>query len=187
MRINEQLKRIKQIMNLTENKQTYDYGCVMLYFDENILNDIHQIIQPEDLYIEGDGYGLEREPHCTLLYGLHPEVTDKNVEDVIGNFTYTTCKCHNVSCFENEKYDVLKYDVMGDNLFETNEKLKQYPYTSNFPNYHPHMTIGYLKPGKGKKYIDLVNETFKELQPHPQYVVYSKPSGDKVKFNIRVD
>lgn len=179
-----QLNRIKQIMNLCENTQTYDYGCVMLYFDENILNDIYKLINPDDLYTEGDGYGLEKEPHCTLLYGLHPEVTDKEIEKVINTFTYHTCKCYNVSCFETDKYDVLKYDVNGDNLFETNEKLKQYPHTSDFPNYHPHMTIGYLKPGNGKKYVELVNKTHKELQPKPQHIIYSKPSGEKVKFTI---
>jgi len=184
MKISEQINRIKEIMNLNENDQTYSYGCVMLYFDDKLINDIHTLIDPNDLYTEGDGYGLEKEPHCTLLYGLHPEVTDENIKGVIKNFKYKTCKCYNISCFNSEKYDVLKYDVLGENLIESNERLKQFPHTSTFPNYHPHITIGYLKPGLGKKYIEMIGQSHKELHPQPQYVIYSKPNGDKIKIDI---
>jgi len=34
---------------ITESKQTYDYGCVMLYFDFIDLNKIHDAIDPNDV------------------------------------------------------------------------------------------------------------------------------------------
>jgi 2'-5' RNA ligase len=176
---------------LKENSSsTYDYGCVMLYFGFPEINKIHDAINPSHIYTEdGDTtYGLEDEPHTTLLYGLHNEVTLEDVSDVLDNYTYYTCKIHNPSLFENEKYDVLKFDVVGDNLHETNADLKQFPFTSNYPKYHPHLTVAYLNPGMGKKYVDMLNKVkANEFWLAPQYAVYSEADGTKTKINIRID
>jgi hypothetical protein len=176
---------------LKENSSsTYDYGCVMLYFIFPEINKIHDTINPSHLYTEdGDStYGIEDEPHTTLLYGLHKEVSLNDVSGVLDKYTYHTCKIHNPSLFENEKYDVLKFDVIGDNLHETNADLKEFPFTSNYPNYHPHLTVAYLKPGMGKKYVDMLNKTkSNEFWLEPQYAVYSESDGTKTKINIRID
>jgi hypothetical protein len=178
---------IKFLDLLKEEKQTYDYGCVMLYFDFPQMNKIHDVIKPDDVYTKEDdrSFGFENEPHCTLLYGLHDGVTTEDVESVLNKHTYYTCKAHNASLFENPEYDVLKFDIKGDNLHETNADLQQYPFTSSFPDYHPHMTIAYLKPGTGKRYVKMLKEV--EFDLLPQYAVYSKPDGDKDKINIKVD
>jgi len=177
---------IKFIDILKEEKQTFDYGCVMLYFDFLQMNKIHDFIDPNDIYTqEGDRtFGLEDEPHCTLLYGLHDGVSNENIKSVLDKYTYTTLKAHNISLFENPDYDVLKFDVQGDNLHETNSDLQQYPYTSNFPDYHPHMTVGYLNSGSGKRYVEMLKDYEYELIP--KYAVYSKPDGNKIKIKIKV-
>lgn len=186
--MSDQFKRMQKLAGLiTEEKQTYDYGCAMLYFHFPEMNKIHNAIHPDHVYTqEGDrSFGLETEPHCTLLYGLHEGVTTENVEKVLDKYTYYTCKAYNASLFENPDYDVLKFDIKGDNLHETNKDLQQYPFTSNFPDYHPHMTIAYLKPGTGKRYVKMLKGF--EYNLAPQYAVYSKPNGDKDKINIKVD
>ena len=172
---------------LNEKTQpNYDFGCVMLYFTFPEINKIHDAIDPEDIYTEeGDrSYGLEDEPHTTLLFGSHSDVTTEDIKKVLDNYTYSPCKIYNVSLFENPKYDVLKFDVKGNNLHKTNEDLKQYPYTSDFPNYHPHLTIGYLKPGTGKKYTKMLKGLEYELIPN--YAIYSKPNGEKDKIKIKI-
>jgi hypothetical protein len=74
--------------------------------------------------------------------------------------------------------------VRGKNLHETNKLLKEFPYTNSFPDYHPHLTIGYLIPGTGKKYTkDLSGVQFSLT---PEYAVYSKSDGEKVKIKINV-
>jgi hypothetical protein len=78
----------------------------------------------------------------------------------------------------------LKFDIKGDNLHETNADLQQYPFTSNFPDYHPHMTIAYLKPGTGKRYVKMLKGIEYDLLP--QYAIYSKPDGEKDKIKIKV-
>ena len=93
MKLNEELSKMKSIMGINENKQTYPYSCVMLYFNPDEVTELHKKINPEDLYVEEDGFGLEPESHCTLLYGLHDnEVTPEQIEQILGNKTFTACK-----------------------------------------------------------------------------------------------
>jgi 2'-5' RNA ligase len=59
-----------------------------------------------------------------------------------------------MSLFENDEYDVLKFNVISNDLAKLNKLMKgNFEYTSNYPNYIPHLTIAYLKKGEGKKYI----------------------------------
>ena len=178
---------IKLIDLIKENSvNTYEYGCAMLYFNFPELFKIQDVINPKDIYEEDEDstYGLEDEPHTTLLFGLHEEVSLKDVKNILEKFTFSTCKIHNISTFNNPKYDVLKFEVKGDNLHQCNEKLKQFPHTNNFPDYNPHLTIGYLHPGTGKKYVNRLKDI--EFDLVPKHAVYSQSNGDKsiIKVNI---
>ena len=184
--LEEEINLIKSKMNIKpKQKRSHEYGCVMLYFDFPEIKEIHRIIDPNDVYIDpdDDSYGLEDEPHITLLFGLHEGVSSHDVKKVLSNHKYNGCNVHNASLFENEKYDVLKFDVEGNDLHETNNELKKFPYTSDFPDYHPHMTIGYLKPGTGKKYTKKLNDEDYVLVP--LHAIYSKTDGTKEKIPIR--
>lgn len=176
-------------MLLKENStSTYDFGCTMLYFDFPEIKEVHSIIDPSDLYMEEEDktYGLEDEPHVTLLYGLHDDkINIEEIKEIINKFTFESCLVHNASLFYNEKYEVLKFDVKGDNLQKINSLLRKLPYTNNYPEYHPHMTLGYLQNGKGQKYVDLLQGLNWWLIP--LYVIYSKPNGDKIRININID
>jgi 2'-5' RNA ligase len=170
---------------ITEKKEEkYEYGCAMLYFDFPEINKVHEAIDPNDLYEEEEDrtYGIEEEPHTTLLYGLHEEVSTEDVKTIVDKFEFGTCKIYNASLFENEKYDVLKFDVKGENLKECNKELSKLPHTTNFPDYHPHMTIAYLKPGKGKKYTEILKD--QEFELMPTYAIYSTPSGEQIEIKL---
>jgi hypothetical protein len=180
------MKHIKLFEEFIVEKSgdSYSHGCVMLYFDFPQMNDIHAGIDSNDLY-EEDGdrtFGLENEPHVTLLYGLKDSVTPKQINEVLKEFTFSPCTLHNASLFENQ-YDVLKFDVKGDNLHEANKALCELPYENDFPDYHPHCTIGYLKKGTGKKYCDKMKDQEYELMP--THVVFSQPDGTKTKMKIK--
>jgi len=141
---------------LTEkHSDTHEYGCVLLNVKFPVMKKIHDVIAPEDLYEEtGDQtYGLETDPHITLLYGIHDGVPVSDVKDIISKFTFSKIKAYNISVFEKEDYDVLKFDIKSPELKQVNKALTELPYTNDYPTYHPHLTIGYLQPGAGKKYI----------------------------------
>lgn len=179
---------------LRENKQNLkrEFGCVMIFFDFPQLKSIQNNIDKEDIYEDpnDDNFGLENDPHCTLLFGLHKEVTTEQVKDIINNFTFTNLTPLNISKFStNPKYDVLKYDIGytikgGNYLNKINKELRKLPHTSNFPDYHPHSTIGYLKPGTADKYINKFKSIDLNYDLKPKYVIYSKTDNTEDKIKI---
>lgn len=180
----------KAINKLLTEDRKYEYGCAMLYFNFPEMKNIHSLINPQDLYEDPDDstFGLETEPHCTLLFGLHDEISTENIKHILGNYVFSTCKLSNPSLFKNEKYDVLKFEVEGPNLHLVNKDLRNYPHTNSYPDYQPHCTIAYIKSGLGQKYIDLLNQKqMNQFDLLPSYAVYSKPDGSQDKININID
>ena len=159
----------------------HDYGCAMLYFDFDGMQSFHDILEIGDIYAK-DGHGIETQPHVTLLYGFHNEVNPTDVLNLVQSYTFSHVKIHNVSLFENEEYDVLKFDAESEVLHNVNVELRKLPHTNLYSTYHPHMTIAYLKPGTGKKYLDKLN--WVKVMITPKSIVYSKPTGEKIKLDI---
>jgi 2'-5' RNA ligase len=69
--------------------------------------------------------------------------------------------------------------VQNSALYEINAKLSELPHTTNFPDYHPHATIGYLKSGMGKKYVEKFKN--KQYEVTSNKIFYSKPNGDRIE------
>lgn len=160
----------------------------MIYFDFPKMEEIHSMIDEEDVYTEEDdrSYGLETEPHTTLLYGLHSdEIEDGDVINTSNKGIPKELKLHNASLFNNDKYDVLKFDVDNQDLHRINAELTKFPHTTNFPDYHPHSTIAYLKKGSGQKYCDMLNG--QSFIVNPSKIVYSKPDGEKIEHQLSWD
>lgn len=181
---------IKNFLNWKKSKVTeskakqYDFGCAMLYYEFPKMKELHNLIKEEDLYLEENNsmYGLENEPHTTLLYGFHPEVNPKSILDTCLKHKYSKLVLWNPSCFNNENYDVLKFDIRYPTkdesfLHKCNSDLSKYPHTTSFPKYHPHCTIAYIKKGKGQYYSDLLKDRSYEVTPNK--LVYSDPFGEK--------
>lgn len=169
----------KWILTL-EKEGGNEFGCMMLYVKFPQMEQIHSIIDEEDVY-EPKTHGLEKEPHITLLYGLHDEEVD-------GKNLFDDCEIEgeiwadNVSAFKNDEYDVLKFDAHGDCLYQSNKNLVKHPHTNNYPDYHPHMTIAYLKKGTSDKYIEKLKN--KKYNLSPSELVYSDPQTNKIRKKV---
>jgi len=184
-KLNEFKRRIKELMGLTENKKVNGFGCVMIYLEFPDFEDIQSKIDKKDIYTDPDdpSFGLESNPHVTLLYGLHEEVTDKQVEDIVTKYKFSNVKIKNISCFENENFDVLKFDsVKHKPMVDCNIELSKLPNTNEYPDFNPHLTVAYLKPKTGKKYVDMFKDLKFELKPTK--IVYSKTDGSEKIFKI---
>jgi 2'-5' RNA ligase len=171
------MKKFTDIMN---EGVTYDYGCVMINFVVPNWNNILKEIEKDDIY-DLDGFGLEKESHITLLFGYPKEIEVKDIKSRIGKLDSFYIELQETSLFQNDTYDVLKFDVNHDILHALNETLKQLPNTSTFPDYHPHMTISYIKKGRGVKYIKKYDNL---IVARPLEIVYSIPTGTKEKKRI---
>lgn len=164
----------------------YNYGCMMTYFDVPIWNDVLNLIEPEDLYTDEEGYGLESDPHATLLFGLHHnEIDPEELKNILMGVNDIPVNVKGISHFDDEykPYDVVKFDLESDLLHQLNGKLREYPHTNDYPEYHPHMTIGYVKKGMGGKYDGKFPSLPTVLGKH---IVYSHPSGQKDRWELPI-
>lgn len=182
---------IRKYINLLLEDHAHTFGCAMLFFDFS-QKELHNQIDSKDIYEdpEDDSYGLEDESHVTLLYGLHEEVTTQQVKDIIQkhNIPSGLLYAYNISLFSTSpEYDVLKFDVKSSKkdttiLQKLNKELSNLPNTNKFPDYHPHMTVAYIKKGMGKKYVEKFKD--QEFDLPIKYAVYSKPDGSQDKIEI---
>lgn len=104
-------------------------------------------IDDEDLTEDG----VEDDPHVTVKYGLHTDSTD-DVRGVLDGEKSFEITLGSTSLFQNDECDVVKIGVSGDGIHSLNKKVCELPHTDSFPTYKPHVTLAYVKSGKGKKY-----------------------------------
>lgn len=147
---------------LTENK--YDYGCVMARIDENaarvILDFNYKTISDHMIYEEdGHDYGREVQPHITLKYGLTEGYTEEQMKKLLQHVIPFDVKVTGMSVFENDKYDVIKFDVDGKELRALNELFSKLPNHDEYSDYNPHLTLAYVHKGMGKKFIKKLSKT----------------------------
>jgi hypothetical protein len=156
----------------------YDLGCIMLKFNiDDWKKNVLSIIDEEDIYDEPH-FGLEEECHVTVFFGIVSEIS--NTKDVIEKIKECDIdidkeyKLQNISIFENDDYDVVKFDVKDcEELKEMNKFIKKtFPNKQDYPDYKAHVTIGYVRKGKGKKYVQKLEEP---IIATPSSLVYSYP------------
>jgi 2'-5' RNA ligase len=140
-----------------KKSKRFQFGCLM---GKLSIKNWHKLfvdfIEEDDVYGTKDsGFGMEDNPHVTILFGFHDE--DKtivaNLKKNLPIHEPINCTLDKVSIFETEDYDVVKFDVLSDELAALNSWCKDnFDYSNDYPTYHAHATIAYVKKGTGKKY-----------------------------------
>lgn len=133
-------------------------------------------IPDKALYTEEEGMGREDEPHLSLLGGIKTKDSQSlKVFRDQNNLEPVTIKLGKLSLFENDDYDVLKIEVKSDGLHRLRKKAEKFfDFETKFPDYKPHITLAYLKPGKGKKY-EKVENTLKGIKITLNKITFSDP------------
>lgn len=172
------MKKFTEITEKKNNEPIYKYGCVMMYFDiQNWKKDVLSIIDKEDVY-DKEGFGYENDPHITLLYGFLPEVEQQDIKDrLIGN-PKIVIELKNINIFQGTEYDVVKFEIENNLLHDMNKRLLELPNENEYPVYQPHMSICYVKPGRGVKYIQKIDKT---IVAKSTKIIYSVPTKDGMK------
>lgn len=189
---------IKEAKEIGTKESEVQYGCLMAYLDLPGMTEIQSEILEEDLSDEGKA--IEDEPHITILYGFmldHKYYDYNGILDSVAEIMIEPIddiELRDVGVFENEEYDVLKISVESSKL----KRMHNY-FRENFedlinvtyPDYNPHITIAYLKPGTGKKYLDLDLSPLlldEEETLTSNYIVYSENDEEEIKpFTYTID
>ena len=158
------------------------YSCLMLELSNEIIKGLQDRISTEDLYTAEDGHGLETDAHCTVLYGLHTK-NDKVIGKLLSMqpLENVELEIEEASLFTNEKYDVLKFSVKSKHLRALNNLFKILPHTNSYTTYSPHITVAYLKPGKGSKYVGIKPGVSKTTSSR---FCFSTPEKVKTYFDL---
>ncbi len=92
-------------------------------------------------------FGRETDSHITVKFGLHTNNLS-DVQKVVANFGEIAVKLGNISKFSSDKYDVIKIDVISDDLHKLNALISdELECTDTHPAYKPHLTISYVQKG----------------------------------------
>lgn len=100
-------------------------------------------------------HGREDEPHITAKYGLHAD-NPFQLRALLAGFGPVYATIAGISLFENPDADVIKIDIESDDLHRLNSLITSgMECTETRGEYCPHITIAYVKPGIGRKYLGL--------------------------------
>jgi hypothetical protein len=151
------------------------------YILPEAIKQLHQQIDPEDLYIEDNPqssltYGLETEPHVTVAPCLRNNVALNNVKKFLRPLKEYRLELTELDVFDNPIKDVLVCHVKYcATLFETNAEISEHYKLRNRYEFNPHVTVASLKRGKGQKYKSLPLP--KGVVVEPKCFSYSRSEG----------
>lgn len=126
--------------------------------------------------------GREADPHITVKYGLHGDEADK-VREVLKDQPPVKVKLGETSLFSNPDADVVKIDVDSPDLHSLNKKIADaLPHTDTHPDYKPHVTVGYVKPGQGGQFAGDKSLDGREVEMSS--ITFSDRNGNKVDIPL---
>lgn len=140
--------------DVKKEKADYKYASTQFDMPDSVIRQLHQLhsqIDPSDLAEDG----LEANPHITIKYGLTNDSPDaiKQIAQAYQPFYIQTGK---TSLFlTNEDFDVVKIEIESDTLRQLNSHIAMTGAVDTHPGYNPHLTIAYVKPGAGQRYLGL--------------------------------
>jgi 2'-5' RNA ligase len=177
------IKKFHEFILESNSGKHFEYGCVMIYPKLTDWKNITSMMKKEDVYEpENPVRGIETDPHVTILYGLHSEVTESDVRGVLDKYLSKRLDIWTwgIGKFDNKDYSVVKFDIHSPILHDINKDLKKLPHTTDYPNYQPHMTIAYVKSGEADKYV----KRFSKIKMEVDKIVYSTTSGEKFTYKL---
>ena len=134
----------------------HSYGMLGIQVPSSIANKIKAWSKesiPDNEVCPHDG--REEEVHITILYGFIFD-DPKPIEDFLKAYKPFAVTLNKSSMFNNDpKNDVLKISVNSPALQKLHSYLREkFKTEKGFPEYHPHITVAYLKKGYVEKYLD---------------------------------
>ena len=149
---------------------------------------IAKLIREEHLH----EYGREESPHITVLENILPSLTAENStqaalsESGISEIRAVVGDC---SVFSNKDYDVLKFEVLSEDLHKVNSHLNTLIECGGCDDqehseYNPHITVAYLRKGIGAQYAEKFKERIAGLPLSFNNVVFSDTRGKQTNLTL---
>ena len=147
------MRNIKDLY-ISLGEESYDYYSTQINLPNSGADAFaRQFIDLIDLYQDEADQGIESTPHITVFYGIEDFVVDvlrkelKGFGSIAFEFGATEIFEHN-----DTPYDVVVVEVYSQDLYRLHDSIGQSVATTETFDYHPHMTLAYVKKGMGEKY-----------------------------------
>jgi DNA-directed RNA polymerase subunit beta len=109
---------LEPVSIISDSMDEEKFGCLMIQFSIPNWDSILDNIDEEDIFDdEQNEFGLEYEPHVTILYGFHDDTDIDKLKSMIPDKEFSI-ELTGVSAFKSKEYDVLKFDVKSNELKE---------------------------------------------------------------------
>lgn len=167
---------------------TYEFSCLMVDINKNLKDEIlkwnYENIPEDIIFIKPKDAAIGRElkPHVTVKYGLHTE-DPKYIFDEIPNEPIKF-KLGKISKFDsNPDYDVLKIDIISQDLSELSEKISnKFENSDSHKEFKPHLTLAYVAKGKGNELVG--NNVFENKEGVFETFLFTNPNNDEFKKHV---
>jgi 2'-5' RNA ligase len=169
-----------------EEKSKHSFGCLMamipVEYGNTIIKFIKHIIPEKSLYIDpaDPSYGYtEKECHATIKYGYAPDLNKQDLATILRGIKPFNVVLHALTQFNNNDFDVVKFDVESPVLRELRHRADKFPNQDKFPDYKPHMTLAYVKP---KSFIHIKEKL--NISVPIKHFIYSGANGRKILIHL---
>ena len=164
----------------------YDYASTQVNLPEAIAKRVmdwgKENIPDDEISDTDENQGREDNPHITILYGIVDQ-SPQPVIDLLQGKPQVKATLGKISIFENDDYDVVKIGVESDDLAEFQEIIwDEVEHESDYPEYKPHVTIAYVKPGSGSLYSG--STEFEGTEIIFDTVVFSSSDNEKTDIPL---
>lgn len=170
-----------------------DYSNIILDIPNNIKNNIKEFIDDninkDDLANKNDipdyaNDGLIYNSHISILLGIKTN-NPNDIKEYINNNGNINVILGKTNYFNNRfvDYDVVYLEVLSRDIRALRNKLtKSIDYADISFSFMPHMSLAYVKKGKGKDYKGLDN--FEGTKIEFDSVLFTTPEGNKTIINL---
>jgi len=160
------------------------YGVVKVVMPEEVIRRHERVTDRISSMDLGVTKGIEHEPHVTIIHGLHNADPDP-VREILELSAPIRLHFGKVRCFlatDESPFDVLYIPVVSPQLPALHAALRGLPGTYTYPHYTPHMTLAYLRPGRGLKYDGMLG-----LSTAPDVVMYEASFRDPMQRTTAIE
>lgn len=97
-------------------------------------------------------------PHDPMTQHSQFAEQSNNIQQAVAGYGPVKCTLGDTGVFKSEEHDVVYISVLSNDLHNLRRKVEEnVEYTKTHPNYIPHITLAYVKPGLGEKYAQKLN------------------------------
>ncbi len=167
----------------------YDYSSVHLCLPKELSDEIIAYgvgqIKDDEIYVSqrDPTFGREDEIHLTALYGIHSDDFEP-IRALLEGSGKVKAKFGKLDIFTDPfRFDVVVIKVVSTDLAAINHKLESsVKFTNKYKEFKPHVTIAYIKKGKGWKHIGL--DWWEGEEFTCDTAVFSNKQGVKYKISL---